>query len=238
MVMPIVLAAGENASDLAGVELLDLVVPVEVAEERRRVGHAVGEADRARERDRVLERELPHVVAVVGAERVLRLGPPEQAADLARLLAGPVRLRPAVAVHRVEVRLGVPRLVVPPLPVRVLRQVELLAVDGQVAEVHLHPGAEPGDVEQAEAVELGRRPPDLLVEPDDVRGLVVEPERDAAVALPGVGPLPPPVLVVPLEVLDEALVADLEQPPCSSSRVRPGSSFFSRSNRCSSPWSS
>ncbi len=82
------------------VERLDLVVAVEVAEVRGRVGHAVDEADRARERDRVVERELAHVVAVVRAERVGRLGPPEQAADLARLLARPVRLRPAVAVHR------------------------------------------------------------------------------------------------------------------------------------------
>src|SRR5579883_134052 len=132
---------------------------------------------------------------------------------LARLLAGPVRLRPAVAVHRVEVRLGVPRGVVPPLPARVLRQVELLAVHGQVAEVQLHVRAEPGDVEQPEEVELRRGFTYRLVLPDDVGRLLVEPERDAAVAFAGVGALPPPVPVVPLEVLDEALVADREQPP-------------------------
>jgi hypothetical protein len=96
--------------------------------------------------------------------------------------------------------------------VRVLRQVDPLAVDRQIAQVELHALTEPGDVEQAEPVELGRGLADLRVEPEHVGGLVVEPERDAAVPTAGVGALPPAVLIVPVEVFEQALVAGLEQP--------------------------
>ena len=121
---------------------------------------------------------------------------------------------------------------------RVLREIDLLAVDRQIAEIDFDSLAKPRDLDQAKPVEFGRCLANRLIEPEHIRSCVIELQSDSPVALAGVRTFPPAMLIVPMEVFDEALVANLYQ---SLMQVTPRESrffLFSRSKRCSSPCSS